>query len=108
MSKALPLIISWYARHARDLPWRGKQVSPWEVLVSEVMLQQTPVARVLPIYEQWMSRWPTPSALASSSPGDAVRVWGDSTRDGRFDCTQQPSPVRSTTTEKSRHRLDNC
>ncbi len=76
MSKALPLIISWYARHARDLPWRGEEVSPWEVLVSEVMLQQTPVARVLPIYEQWMSRWPTPSALARSSPGDAVRVWG--------------------------------
>jgi len=76
VSKALPLIIDWYEHHARDLPWRGDEVSPWGVLVSEVMLQQTPVSRVLPIYQQWMSRWPTPSALAGSSPGEAVRVWG--------------------------------
>ena len=76
VSKALPLIIDWYDHHARDLPWRGDGVSPWGVLVSEVMLQQTPVNRVLPVYQQWLSRWPAPSDLAESSPGEAVRVWG--------------------------------
>jgi A/G-specific adenine glycosylase len=45
------------------------------VLVSEIMLQQTPVARVLPAYEQWLARWPTPAALAAAAPGDAVRAW---------------------------------
>ncbi len=66
----------WYAREARDLPWRRPGVSPWEVLVSEVMLQQTPVARVLPAYARWIERWPTPAALAVAPSGDAVREWG--------------------------------
>ncbi|MDT4921780.1 MAG: A/G-specific adenine glycosylase, partial [Pseudonocardiales bacterium] len=48
----------------------------WAVLVSEVMLQQTPVRRVLPAYEAWLARWPTPAALAGDSPGEAVRMWG--------------------------------
>ena len=69
-------ILRWYASHARDLPWRRPDAGPWAVLVSEVMLQQTPVARVLPAYEAWLDRWPTPSALASDSPADAVRQWG--------------------------------
>jgi A/G-specific adenine glycosylase len=69
-------LIEWYAGSARDLPWRAADVTPWGVLVSEVMLQQTPVGRVTPIWEQWMSRWPTPSALAADSPGEAVRAWG--------------------------------
>ena len=54
-------IVTWYATHARDLPWRRRDVSPWGVLVSEVMLQQTPVARVLPVWQQWRRRWPTPA-----------------------------------------------
>ncbi len=66
----------WYAREARDLPWRRPGVSPWEVLVSEIMLQQTPVARVLPAYERWIGRWPSPAALSSSPAGEAVREWG--------------------------------
>lgn len=66
----------WYAEHARELPWRGPDVSPWAVLVSEFMLQQTPVNRVLPAFSDWMQRWPTPSALAADSPGEAVRMWG--------------------------------
>jgi A/G-specific adenine glycosylase len=66
----------WYAGAARELPWRGGQATPWGVLVSEVMLQQTPVSRVLPAYEAWMRRWPTPASLASDSPGEAVRMWG--------------------------------
>jgi len=68
-------ILDWYAGHARDLPWR-RTTDPWAVLVSEVMLQQTPVVRVLPAYAAWLARWPTPSALAASAPGDAVRMWG--------------------------------
>ena len=69
-------ILDWYAKEARDLPWRDQGTSPWGVLVSEVMLQQTPVVRVEPLWRQWMSRWPTPAALAASAPGDAVHAWG--------------------------------
>jgi A/G-specific adenine glycosylase len=69
-------ILRWYASHARDLPWRRPDASAWAVLVSEIMLQQTPVSRVLPAYEAWLARWPTPSALAAASPADAVRQWG--------------------------------
>ena len=69
-------VLDWYAEHARVLPWRSPTVSPWGVLVSEVMLQQTRVARVLPVWEAWLERWPTPAALAGDSPGEAVRAWG--------------------------------
>jgi A/G-specific adenine glycosylase len=69
-------VLAWYARNARDLPWRAPDASPWAVLVSEIMLQQTPVARVLPEYLGWMSRWPTPAALAAEPAGEAIRQWG--------------------------------
>ena len=69
-------LTDWYAVAARDLPWRRPGTSPYAVLVSEVMLQQTPVARVVPAYEAWLERWPTPAALAADSPGEAVRMWG--------------------------------
>src|SRR5437660_713938 len=69
-------ILQWYASHARDLPWRRPDAGPWAVLVSEIMLQQTPVNRVLPAYQAWLSRWPTPAALAAEPPGEAVRAWG--------------------------------
>ena len=69
-------VLAWYARNARDLPWRAPGVAPWAVLVSEIMLQQTPVARVLPEYLSWMDRWPTPPALAASPAGEAIRQWG--------------------------------
>jgi A/G-specific adenine glycosylase len=69
-------ILRWYALEARDLPWRRPGTSPWGVLVSEVMLQQTPVIRVEPVWRQWMSRWPEPAALAACAPGDAVHAWG--------------------------------
>ena len=68
-------VIAWFDRHARDLPWRRPEASPWAILVSEIMLQQTPVARVLPAYEAWLRRWPTPAALAADTPGEAVRQW---------------------------------
>lgn len=66
---------AWYAQTARDLPWRRPGTSAWAVLVSEFMLQQTQVDRVLPRWEAWLERWPTPAALAAADPGDAVRAW---------------------------------
>jgi A/G-specific adenine glycosylase len=69
------LAIRWYAGAARDLPWRRPETSPWGVLVSEVMLQQTPVARVTPVYEEWLRRWPTPGQLAVEPAGAAIRAW---------------------------------
>jgi len=69
-------VSAWYDGAARDLPWRRPGLSGWAVLVSEVMLQQTPVARVLEPYAAWMQRWPTPAALAADAPGEAVRMWG--------------------------------
>src|SRR5215218_8439180 len=69
-------VLEWYGEHARDLPWRRPGTSAWAVLVSEMMLQQTPVARVLPAYEAWLARWPTPAALAAEPAGEAVRMWG--------------------------------
>ena len=69
-------LVDWFADQARDLPWRHPGIPAWHVLVSEVMLQQTPVARVLPVYPAWLDRWPTPAALAASPSGEAVRMWG--------------------------------
>ncbi|WP_375486468.1 A/G-specific adenine glycosylase [uncultured Jatrophihabitans sp.] len=69
-------VLDWYARTARDLPWRRPGAGAWAVLVSEIMLQQTPVARVLPVYEAWLARWPTPADLAAAPAGEAVRLWG--------------------------------
>ena len=69
-------VLEWYAARARDLPWRAPGTSPWAVLVSEVMLQQTPVARVEPVFRDWLARWPTPAALAVEPVGEAVRAWG--------------------------------
>ncbi|GAA1462134.1 A/G-specific adenine glycosylase [Nocardiopsis exhalans] len=68
-------ILAWYESNARDLPWRTPDASPWSVLVSEIMLQQTPVVRVLPAWEAWMERWPTPAHLAKEPSGEAVRMW---------------------------------
>jgi A/G-specific adenine glycosylase len=76
MSPYLEPVLGWYTRNARDLPWRAAGVSPWAVLVSEIMLQQTPVSRVLPAYQAWLARWPTPAALAADPAGEAVRQWG--------------------------------
>ncbi|SHK57526.1 A/G-specific adenine glycosylase [Nocardiopsis flavescens] len=68
-------VLAWYEANARDLPWRAPGASPWSILVSEIMLQQTPVVRVLPAWRAWMERWPTPAHLAEDSPGEAVRMW---------------------------------
>jgi A/G-specific adenine glycosylase len=70
------LIVDWYATAARDLPWRRPGTDAWAVLVSEVMLQQTPVARVEPVWREWLDRWPTPGDLAAATPADVIRAWG--------------------------------
>ncbi|WP_242907846.1 A/G-specific adenine glycosylase [Actinomadura terrae] len=75
-STYLDPILGWYEANARDLPWRAADATPWGVLVSEIMLQQTPVARVLPVWHEWMARWPTPPDLAAEPSGEAVRAWG--------------------------------
>ena len=76
MSELHEPVLRWYDTHARDLPWRSASATPWSVMVSEFMLQQTPVARVLPVHEQWLTRWPTPADLAAEPTGEAVRAWG--------------------------------
>lgn len=69
-------LVGWFDVNARDLPWRDPDCDGWGVLVSEIMLQQTPVARVEPIWHDWLARWPLPSALAAESQGEVVRAWG--------------------------------
>ena len=69
-------VLAWYSATGRDLPWRGGRATGWGVLVSEIMLQQTPVARVEPVWREWMARWPSAADLAGASRADAVRAWG--------------------------------
>ncbi|WP_255491648.1 A/G-specific adenine glycosylase [Actinotalea sp. JY-7876] len=69
-------VVAWFDEHARDLPWRAPGRTAWGVLVSEVMLQQTPVARVEPVWRAWMQRWPTAADLAAAGPDDVLRAWG--------------------------------
>lgn len=71
----IPAISDWFLREGRDLPWRRQGFGAWGILVSEVMLQQTPVARVIPRLEEWLERWPTPADLAAVPSGEAVRAW---------------------------------
>lgn len=73
---AAPLM-AWYRDNARDLPWRREGFGAWGTLVSEFMLQQTPVNRVIPLLEAWLERWPTPADLAAAPPADAVRQWAN-------------------------------
>jgi A/G-specific adenine glycosylase len=68
------LLMAWFSHNGRDLPWR-KTRDPYAILVSEVMLQQTQVERVIPRWNAWLERWPTPAALAAASPADAIREW---------------------------------
>lgn len=74
MSIAGP-VSAWFRLSGRDLPWRRPGFGAWGILVSEVMLQQTPVARVIPRLAEWLERWPTPADLAAVPSGEAVRAW---------------------------------
>ena len=67
-------LLAWYSENGRDLPWRETS-DPYAILVSEVMLQQTQVERVIPRWRAWLERWPTPTALADASPADVIRAW---------------------------------
>ncbi len=68
------LILDWFDQNQRDLPWR--KTDAWGVMVSEFMLQQTPVNRVLPKWHEWMERWPDPAALAEAKKSDVISAWG--------------------------------
>ncbi|WP_114855961.1 A/G-specific adenine glycosylase [Brachybacterium sp. YJGR34] len=68
-------VIAWFAASGRDLPWRHEDTTAWAILVSEVMLQQTPVARVLPRWQEWMARWPAPADLADATTAEVLRQW---------------------------------
>lgn len=76
MNDLVAPLLAWYDAHARELPWRGERATPWSVMVSEFMLQQTPVARVEPVHRAWMETWPTAADLAAAPSGEAVRAWG--------------------------------
>jgi A/G-specific adenine glycosylase len=67
-------LLAWYDEHGRDLPWRHTR-DPYAILVSEVMLQQTQVERVISRYEGWLERWPTPESLAAARRADVIRAW---------------------------------
>lgn len=69
------LVIDWFRRSARSLPWRDPDASAWSILVCEVMSQQTPVARVLPRWHEWMRRWPTPADLAAAPSSEVLIAW---------------------------------
>lgn len=69
-------LAAWWDATARDFPWRFGRTTPWGVLLSEVMSQQTPMARVLPFWTAWMDRWPTPAALADATPAEVITAWG--------------------------------
>ena len=68
------LLLTWFRENGRDLPWR-RTTDPYAILVSEVMLQQTQVERVIPRWHAWLQRWPTAAALAAATPADAIREW---------------------------------
>lgn len=68
-------VLSWYAAHGRDLPWRRPDATPWGVYVSEIMAQQTPIARILGPWSAWVTRWPTPADLAAAPVAEAIKAW---------------------------------
>ncbi|AWH91329.1 A/G-specific adenine glycosylase [Dietzia lutea] len=71
-----PALLSWFERVGRPLPWRAQGTGAWEILLCEVMSQQTPVARVEPVWRAWLERWPGPAELAAAAPADVIRMWG--------------------------------
>ncbi len=68
-------LIAWYEQNARTLPWRKSRISSYQILVSEIMLQQTPAARVAPQWQAWIKRWPNAASLANATPAEVIRQW---------------------------------
>src|SRR3954466_7637879 len=73
-AEATNAVLAWYAQNGRDLPWRHTH-DPYAILVSEVMLQQTQVARVVPRWEAWLERWPDAAALAAAPVAEVLAAW---------------------------------
>jgi A/G-specific adenine glycosylase len=69
-------LLAWFDRAGRPLPWRGADVGAWEILLCEVMSQQTPVSRVEPVWREWLERWPGPAELAAAPAAEVIRMWG--------------------------------
>lgn len=93
------LLSAWWEANARDLPWRFGRATPWGVLVSEVMSQQTQMSRVVPYWTDWMRVWPDVTALAGASTAEVITAWGGSaTRAGRCGCRSAPAWCSSNTT----------
>ncbi|MFG1768614.1 A/G-specific adenine glycosylase [Nocardia salmonicida] len=76
MSIDAEALLDWFGETARALPWREPDATAWHILMSEIMLQQTPVVRVEPIWREWVARWPVPSAMAASTQAEVLRAWG--------------------------------
>ena len=90
---------AWWETNARDLPWRFGRTTPWGVLVSEVMSQQTQMSRVVPYWTDWMRRWPDAASLAAAPTADVIGAWGGSaTRDAPCDCRNARASCTTATT----------
>lgn len=70
-------LLAWFDTEERELPWRHPNTPAWHILISEVMAQQTPVMRVVPLWQQWISRWPTPKDLANAPTPEVIRAWAN-------------------------------
>ena len=87
------LVIDWFDDHARDLPWRHPDAGAWSVMVSEFMLQQTPVSRVLPVHAEWLARWPRRPTWPPTPPARRYAPGvGSAIRAARCGCTRRPPP----------------
>jgi len=75
-SRLVAQVSEWFVANGRPLPWREENPGPWGILVVEVMSQQTPIQRVLPVWQEWMQRWPAPGDLAAAAPAEVIRAWG--------------------------------
>ena len=94
-------LLDWYDRSRRDLPWRDPDVTPWQIMVSEFMLQQTPVSRVEPIWRDWVARWPTASSTAAASAGRRCARLGQARLP---EAGQTPARMRDRHRARSRRR----
>jgi A/G-specific adenine glycosylase len=98
---AMDVVVQWFGTDHRKLPWREETCTPWGVLVSEVMLQQTPVARVLPVWQEWIARWPTPNSCARAPLSEVITLWGRLGYPRRAKRLHEAASVLATTHEDS-------
>lgn len=96
-TQLIPVLQDWWSQHARALPWRKTGISAWEILVSEVMSQQTPMTRVAPYWTQWITQWPTPADCANAPVASILLAWGNLGYPSRALRLQTCAKVLSTT-----------